>query len=69
MDIQMPVLDGLEATKQLRLKASCKSLPIIALSGDSNDEAKEEAKKSGVDDYLVKPITADALKDILARWL
>jgi two-component system CAI-1 autoinducer sensor kinase/phosphatase CqsS len=57
IDIQMPVLDGLEATKRIRSgKSDYKNIPIIGLSGDSSKETVHHATQYGMNDYLVKPV-------------
>lgn len=57
LDIQMPVLDGLEATKRIRSgKSDYKNIPIIGLSGDSSNETLANALQYGMNDYLVKPV-------------
>ncbi len=57
LDIQMPVLDGLEVAKQLRKGNSInKSIPIIAMSGESDRTVIQEAIRSGMNAYLVKPV-------------
>ncbi|WP_165922941.1 response regulator [Sulfurirhabdus autotrophica] len=69
MDIQMPVLDGIEATKQIRLlQQGTKKIPIIALTASALHGDKEHYIASGMDDYLAKPLTEISLKGILAKW-
>ena len=71
MDIQMPVLDGYGATRQIRsLEDPLKSgIPIVALSANMFSEDREEAEKSGMNDYLGKPVILDKLKEILEQYL
>ncbi len=63
MDIEMPVMDGLEATKLIRLKD--KTTPIIALSGNPNDEYAKEVKDIGMNGCLKKPIDIEVLMSTL----
>lgn len=57
MDIQMPVLDGIEATKRIRSgKNSSRNIPIIGLSGDSSNETVLMAMQNGMNNYIIKPI-------------
>src|SRR5690606_24467605 len=65
MDIQMPVLDGYTATEQLRC-LGC-NIPIIALTGYSEKEAKDKCLYSGFNDILVKPIYPSSLIDKIAE--
>lgn len=71
MDIQMPGLDGLQATTLFREKegATMDRLPIIALTAGALQEEKEKALASGMDDFLTKPIEPDKLKTILVKYL
>lgn len=69
MDIQMPVLDGVEATKQIRLlQQGSEKTPVIALTANALHGDKESYIASGMDDYLAKPLTEESLKRILAKW-
>ena len=67
MDIQMPHMDGLEATKQLRAKGY--NMPIIALSAAVEPRDRKAAADAGMDDFLVKPIVFDALYESLDKHL
>ena len=70
MDIQMPELDGYEATKQIRVKeGSEKHTPIIALTANALVGDKEKCLNAGMDDYLSKPIEAEKLEDILNKYI
>ncbi len=61
MDIQMPVMDGITATKEIKLKNLPHQPPIVAMTAYSLEEDKERFLEAGVDDYLPKPITAEML--------
>ncbi len=67
MDIQMPGLDGLETTR--RIRAMGKTMPIVAMTAQSMEEDRIEAREAGMDDFLAKPVDPEALKSILANWL
>jgi PAS domain S-box-containing protein len=72
MDLQMPVLDGYAATKNIRQWEStqqCPRLPIIALTADAFEEDRQRCLAAGMDDFLTKPISIDALKSALTKWL
>lgn len=68
MDVQMPVMDGYEATRMLRNKGF-KNLPIIGLSANAMKEDKAQAMDAGMDNYLTKPIKREALAAMLTRYL
>lgn len=73
MDSQMPVMDGMEATRRIRLFESGgrpdpkRRVPIIALTGQSMEKDKEPFMAAGADDYAVKPMTINRLKDIITK--
>jgi CheY-like chemotaxis protein len=67
MDIEMPVLDGVEATRLLR--AALPSLPIVAVSGHDYEERVLEIRQAGADDYVRKARLADELPRVLAGLL
>ncbi|TCP60660.1 Hpt domain-containing protein [Rhodovulum bhavnagarense] len=70
MDIRMPVMDGLEATRRIRnLPAPLSQIPIIALSASARAEDREEGLSAGVDDFLSKPVPSDQLFEKLANIL
>ena len=67
MDVQMPVLDGYEATRLLRRQGY--SGPIVALTAAALIEDQQKALDAGMNDHLAKPLEPVALNQILARWL
>lgn len=69
MDIQMPEMDGITATKKIRELRIKDLAPIIAMTAYSMEEDKERFLNAGMDDYLPKPIKAEALKRIISKWL
>lgn len=71
MDLQMPVLDGLAATRALRdwEKGGGARLPIVAFTANAFDEDRRQCEAAGMDGFLTKPVSKDALRAVLARWL
>jgi len=70
MDCQMPVMDGYETTRKIRVHESgSKRIPIIALTAHAMKGADNECRAAGMDDYLSKPIDRGQLQQALGRWL
>jgi CheY-like chemotaxis protein len=67
MDINMPIMDGLESTEKIR-KLGCNS-QIIAISAHAMDSHKEDAKRVGVDYYLTKPVAFSDIKTCLSQFV
>lgn len=68
MDIQMPVMDGFEATLALRRTERGKRVPIVAVTANATLEARQRAFEVGMDDYTNKPITLMKLREIIRGW-
>jgi signal transduction histidine kinase/CheY-like chemotaxis protein/HPt (histidine-containing phosphotransfer) domain-containing protein len=69
MDLQMPVMDGYEATRQLRADPAFAGLPILAMTAHAMVRERERCQALGMNDYLTKPINPAALATTLARWI
>lgn len=69
MDIQMPIMDGLEATRTIRRDARFTELPIIAITANAMVGDREQCIEAGMNDYISKPIDRDKLFEVLKKWL
>lgn len=69
MDVQMPNMDGLEATQIIRKNEKNKNIPIIALTASNSVGDKEKCLEAGMNDFLTKPIVEKTLKEMLIKWL
>ena len=70
MDCQMPVMDGYEATLEIRrLESPVRNLPVIALTASAMEGDRDRCLAAGMDDFISKPVTADAVAGVLERWL
>ncbi len=69
MDIQMPVMDGLEATRHLKATEKGRGTPIIAITGDALKDAQQQGMGVGMDAYLCKPFNAETLFRVLKKCL
>ena len=67
MDIQMPEMDGVEATQAIRKKLGDKCPMIVALTANASQGAREEYLAQGFDDYLSKPLLPPALRHLITK--
>jgi len=71
MDVQMPIMNGLETTQTIRHmeRRSGRRIPIVALTAHVTEGSREECIAAGMDDYLAKPIDAESVQKMLDKWL
>ena len=69
MDIQMPVMDGLETTQMIRANAQWADLLIIAVTANADHQYKDLCRSVGMNDFLTKPINPELLVNTLLKWL
>ncbi len=69
MDIQLPVMDGLEVARQIKADAILKDIPVVALTAKAMKGDREEILDAGCDDYLSKPIDPESMRQVLHKWL
>ena len=70
MDCNMPVMDGYEATTQIRkMESAVSNIPIIAMTANVQDGERQKCMQVGMNDYMSKPIKLQKLKDMLLQWL
>jgi PAS domain S-box-containing protein len=69
MDVQMPVMDGLKATDQIRLNHDKMSLPILAMSASAFNDDRQACLDVGMNDFVAKPVSANNLFSTLLKWL
>lgn len=67
MDIKMPIMDGLEATR--RIRAQKVDLPIIALTANAFDSDRQQAYDAGCNDFISKPVNAEKCLQLIAKYI
>jgi CheY-like chemotaxis protein len=71
MDIQMPIMNGYDATRAIRAlnRDDVKKLPIIAMTANAFTEDIQAARAAGMNEHVAKPLDLDALSKVLSKWL
>ncbi len=69
MDVQMPVMDGLEATRLIRRHVTAEQLPIIAMTAHAMEQERQLCLEAGMNDHLTKPVDPKSLIRALGRWI
>ncbi|MBM7060310.1 response regulator [Pseudomonas sp. UL073] len=69
MDCQMPLLDGYDATRAIRLRPELADMPIIAMTANNLAGDRERAQSAGMNDHIAKPFNLDSMFATLARWI
>jgi len=69
MDMQMPNLNGLDATKAIRTDSLNKGTPILAMTANAFDEDRQLCLDAGMNDHIGKPINSELLYETLLHWL
>ena len=67
MDLKMPVMDGLEATRQIKM--AMPDLPIIALTANAFDSDRQDAFEAGCDNFMSKPVSAESCLKMIAEYI
>jgi CheY-like chemotaxis protein len=68
MDVQMPVMDGLTATRMIRDELNMKTLPVIALTAGVLDEERQAVMAAGMNDFLPKPMDLNLMAEVIGRY-
>ena len=70
MDCQMPGMDGLETTREIRKRqGSGPPIPIVAMTANATEHDRQRCIAAGMDDYVTKPVLLEALREVLGRWV
>jgi two-component system, sensor histidine kinase and response regulator len=69
MDVQMPVMDGFEATRRIRHDPALSGMPVIAMTANAGRDDQVRCQQAGMDDFLTKPVVPNLLFATLSKWL
>ena len=69
MDMQMPVMDGVEATRQLRRLPGLAALPVVAMTANAQAADRQRCQEAGMNDFIPKPIEPELLWQTLLKWI
>jgi PAS domain S-box-containing protein len=69
MDMQMPVMNGVEATRAIRLLPGCAGVPILAMTANAFEEDRQVCLTAGMDDHIGKPVSPEVLFETMLKWL
>jgi two-component system, sensor histidine kinase and response regulator len=69
MDMQMPVMDGLSATRAMRKMGQLRRLPIVAMTANAMEQDRQRCLAAGMDDALIKPLDPEKISDMLLTWI
>src|SRR5262249_60983627 len=68
-DVNMPVMDGLVLTRELRKDEALKKVPVLLLTGEKSEERQKKGRQGGANELLTKPLQAAELQAAVRRWL
>jgi CheY-like chemotaxis protein len=69
MDMQMPVMDGVTATREIRKEKRFKDLPVVAMTANATQDARDRCIAAGMNDHVAKPIEPEKLWEALLKWV
>ncbi len=69
MDVQMPGMDGLEATRRLRGLPDLAQIPVVMLTGHVTQHIRDQARQAGCSAFLAKPVTAAEIMKTISKWV
>jgi two-component system sensor histidine kinase/response regulator len=69
MDMQMPVMNGLDATRAIRKLPNRQDMPILAMTANAFAEDRQVCQEAGMNDFLTKPVEPKKLFEVLLMWL